>query len=48
MPVHKATIVSRGDTLGYTLNVPAEDRYLHTREELIETMKIFLAGRTDQ
>src|ERR687895_365104 len=31
MPVQKATIVSRGQALGYTLNLPTEDRYLHTR-----------------
>jgi cell division protease FtsH len=45
MPVHKATIVSRGEALGYTFNVPSEDRYLHTREELVDMMKIYLAGR---
>src|SRR3989454_1512844 len=45
LPVHKATIVSRGQALGYTLNIPAEDRYLHTKEELVDMMKVFLAGR---
>jgi cell division protease FtsH len=45
MPVRKATIVSRGQALGYTLNLPAEDRYIHTKEELLEMMKVFLAGR---
>ncbi|MDQ4082139.1 MAG: AAA family ATPase, partial [Actinomycetota bacterium] len=45
LPVHKATIVSRGAALGYTFNLPTEDRYLHTREELVDMMKIFLAGR---
>jgi cell division protease FtsH len=45
MPVHKVTIVARGQALGYTLNLPVEDRYLHTREELIDVMKIVLAGR---
>ncbi|PWU25376.1 MAG: cell division protein FtsH [Candidatus Rokuibacteriota bacterium] len=45
LPVHKVTIVSRGQALGYTLNMPAEDRYLHTKEELIDMMKVFLAGR---
>ena len=44
-PVQKATIVARGQALGYTLNLPAEDRYLHTREELIDWMTIALAGR---
>src|SRR5919197_5491447 len=45
LPVHKVTIVSRGQALGYTLNLPAEDRYLHTKEELIDMMKVYLAGR---
>jgi cell division protease FtsH len=45
MPVQKATIVSRGQALGYTLNLPSEDRYMHTKEELIDMMKILLAGR---
>ncbi len=45
LPVHKVTIVGRGQALGYTLNLPAEDRYLHTKEELIDMMKVFLAGR---
>jgi cell division protease FtsH len=45
MPVQKATIVSRGQALGYTLNVPSEDRYLHTKEELSDMLKIYLAGR---
>jgi cell division protease FtsH len=45
LPVQKATIVSRGQALGYTLNLPSEDRYLHTREELIDQMKILLGGR---
>jgi cell division protease FtsH len=45
MPAQKATIVARGDALGYTLNLPEEDRYLDTKEELIDIMKICLAGR---
>ncbi len=45
LPVQKVTIVSRGDALGYTFNLPAEDRYLHTREELEDLMKVLLAGR---
>ena len=39
------TIVSRGQALGYTLNMPTEDRYLHTREEFVDLMKVYLAGR---
>ena len=45
LPVQKVTIVSRGQALGYTLNLPMEDRYLHTKEELVDMMKVFLAGR---
>src|SRR5690349_8353988 len=45
LPVHKVTIVSRGQALGYTLNLPQEDRYLHTKEELVDMMKVYLAGR---
>ena len=41
LPVHKVTIVSRGQALGYTLNLPAEDRYLHTKEELTDMMKVY-------
>jgi cell division protease FtsH len=45
LPVHKVTIVSRGQALGYTFNLPAEDRYLHTKEEFVDLMKVYLAGR---
>ena len=44
-PVSKVTIVSRGQALGYTLHLPTEDRYMQTKEELIDLMKIALAGR---
>jgi cell division protease FtsH len=44
-PVQKVTIVSRGRALGYTLNTPQEDRYLHTKDELLDLMKVLLAGR---
>ena len=44
-PAQKATIVSRGQALGYTLNMPVEDRYLHTREEFVDLMMVFLGGR---
>jgi cell division protease FtsH len=45
LPAQKVTIVSRGEALGYTLNMPAEERYLRTKEELVDMMKVFLAGR---
>jgi len=45
MPLQKVSIVSRGDALGYAYYVPQEDRYVRTKEELIDSMKITLAGR---
>ena len=45
-PVHKVSIVSRGmGALGYTLQVPLEDRYLMTQAELIDRVAILLGGR---
>jgi cell division protease FtsH len=43
--LHKVSIVSRGDALGYAYYLPTEDRYVRTKEELIDSMKITLAGR---
>ena len=45
LPIQKVTIVARGDALGYADYLPTEDRYLHTREELLDVMKIALGGR---
>jgi cell division protease FtsH len=45
LPVQKVTIVSRGEALGYTLNLPSEERYLHTTEEFKDLLKVYLAGR---
>jgi len=43
--VHKISIVPRGRALGFTLNLPAEDRYLKTREELLDYMTVLMGGR---
>jgi cell division protease FtsH len=43
--LQKVTIVSRGTSLGYTLHLPNEDRYMESKEELIDMLKIALAGR---
>jgi cell division protease FtsH len=43
--VHRISIVPRGQALGYTLNLPAEDRYLKTREELLDYITVLLGGR---
>ncbi len=45
LPVQKVTIVGRGDALGLTYYLPAEDRYLHTKEELDRRDEGALAGR---
>ncbi len=45
-PVHKVSIVPRGfGALGYTLQTPLEDRYLLSRRELLDKIRILLAGR---
>ena len=45
-PVHKISIVQRGyDALGHTLQLPAEDRYLRTRQELGNQLAVWLGGR---
>jgi cell division protease FtsH len=42
---HRISIVPRGAALGYTLHLPEEDRYLKTREEMIDWMVVGLGGR---
>jgi len=44
-PVHKVSIISRGQALGYTISLPEEDRFLTTRAQLTETMAMTLGGR---
>jgi cell division protease FtsH len=44
-PVHKVSIVQRGMALGYTLQLPTEDRYVMTRSELLDRITVFLGGR---
>jgi cell division protease FtsH len=43
--VHKISIVPRGNALGYVVNLPEEDSYLKTREELLDQMTVLLGGR---
>jgi cell division protease FtsH len=45
LPIQKVTIVARGDALGYAYYLPMEERYLHTKEEFLDVMKIALGGR---
>jgi len=44
-PVHKVSVISRGQALGYTISLPTEDKFLTTRAELSETMAMTLGGR---
>ncbi len=44
-PVHKISVISRGQALGYTISMPQEDRFLTTRAELNDTMAMTLGGR---
>jgi cell division protease FtsH len=43
--VHKISIIPRGRALGYTMNLPDEDRYLKTKEELVDHLKVLFGGR---
>jgi cell division protease FtsH len=43
--VHKISIVPRGKALGYVLNLPEEDRYLKSKDELIDHLVVALGGR---
>jgi cell division protease FtsH len=46
-PVHKISIVQRGfGALGYTMQLPLEDRYLMTRSDLHSQLAVLLGGRT--
>jgi cell division protease FtsH len=44
-PVHKVSIVSRGHALGYTLQLPEDDKYLTSREDITNRLAILLGGR---
>jgi cell division protease FtsH len=44
-PVHKISIVSRGAALGYTISLPAEDKFLTTMAELNDSLAMTLGGR---
>ena len=48
-PVHKISIVQRGfGALGYTMQLPLEDRYLMQRQDLLNQLAVLLGGRTDE
>ena len=43
--VHKISIISRGQALGYTISLPSEDKFLTTRSALMDQMAMTLGGR---
>ena len=47
-PIQKISIVPRGEALGYVLQLPDEDRYIYTKEELTGKIKILLAGKASE
>lgn len=44
-PIGKVTIVPRGSAMGYTMPVPEEDRYLVTRDQILDKVAMSLGGR---
>jgi len=44
-PVHKVSIISRGMALGWTLSLPAEDKYLISKDELMDQIAGIMGGR---
>ncbi len=44
-PVHKISIIARGQALGYTLSLPEEDHFLSTKSQMIDELSVFLGGR---
>jgi cell division protease FtsH len=44
-PVHKVSILPRGQALGYTLNFPSEDRFLISKQQILNRISMTLGGR---
>lgn len=44
-PVHKVSILPRGMALGYTLQLPLEDKFLVSKEEILNQIKVLMGGR---
>jgi cell division protease FtsH len=44
-PLHKVTVIPRGQALGYTMTLPEEDRFIMTREQLSDELAMLLGGR---
>lgn len=44
-PVHKISIIARGQALGYTLSLPQEDKFLNSKSQMLDTISMMLGGR---
>jgi cell division protease FtsH len=44
-PVHKISIIARGQALGYTLSLPTEDKFLTSKQQMLDTLAMMLGGR---
>jgi len=44
-PVHRITIVSRGMALGWTMQLPENDKYQQSEQELVSRIKVLMGGR---
>jgi len=44
-PVHKVTIIPRGPALGFTKQLPEDDRHIHTKKQLEAMVAVCLGGR---
>jgi cell division protease FtsH len=47
-PIHKISIISRGRSLGYVITLPEEDRYLKSKNELLDNVTQLLGGRVSE
>jgi cell division protease FtsH len=47
-PIHKISVISRGMSLGYTITLPEQDRYLLSRSELTDKLTQLLGGRASE
>jgi cell division protease FtsH len=47
-PLHKVTIIPRGQTLGSTMSLPKEDVLNHRRKEMLDLIAVMMAGRISE
>ena len=45
-PIHKISTIARGQALGYTMQVPEQDHFLSSRDEMLDQIAVLLGGRT--